>query len=90
MLSSLALMGVGDMHRMNALKTVLAGCINGVSVLVFCVGWKGELAIRRADGCRRHRRQLPETRMAPARAAARVRWVVIVIGFGLAAYYFLR
>ena len=41
MLSSLGLMGIGDIHRMNALKTVLAACINGVSVVVFV--WDGKV-----------------------------------------------
>ena len=35
MLSSLGLMGIGDIHRMNAVKTILAAAINGVSVAVF-------------------------------------------------------
>jgi hypothetical protein len=90
MLSSLALMGVGDMHRMNALKTVLAGCINGVSVIVFV-----------ADGKVHWKFALPMALAAVlggylgARAALRVepryvRWTVIGIGFGLAGYYFVK
>ena len=35
MLSPLGLMGMGDIHRMNAVKTILAAVINGVSVVVF-------------------------------------------------------
>src|SRR5205823_1659138 len=35
MLSALGLMGLHDIHRMNAVKTVLAAVINGVSVIVF-------------------------------------------------------
>src|SRR5262249_20369072 len=35
MLSSLSLMGLGDIHRMNAVKTLLAALMNGVSVVVF-------------------------------------------------------
>src|SRR4029077_9284293 len=42
MLSSLALMGIGDMHRMNSLKTLLNACINGVSVAVFVFDGKVE------------------------------------------------
>src|SRR5204862_1630018 len=37
MLSALGLMGLGDIHQMNAVKTVLAACINGMSVIVFAV-----------------------------------------------------
>lgn len=90
MISSLALMGAGDMHQMNALKTVLNACINGVSVVVFV-----------ADGKVHWPFALPMTVAAilggylGARLALRiepryVRWAVICIGFGLAAFYFWR
>jgi uncharacterized membrane protein YfcA len=39
MLSSLAFVGIPDMHEMNAVKTVLAATMNGISVLIF--GWSG-------------------------------------------------
>lgn len=35
MLSSLSLMGLRDIHRMNAIKTVLASTINGVALIYF-------------------------------------------------------
>lgn len=35
MLSGLGLIGLKNLHEMNAIKTVLAGCINGMSVAVF-------------------------------------------------------
>jgi uncharacterized membrane protein YfcA len=35
MLSALAMMGLSDIHQMNALKTVLATVINGIAVVVF-------------------------------------------------------
>ncbi|HEV8003430.1 MAG TPA: sulfite exporter TauE/SafE family protein, partial [Planctomycetaceae bacterium] len=38
MLASLAMMGIGDINRMNAVKTVLTVGINGVSVVVFLIG----------------------------------------------------
>ena len=37
MLASLALMGLENIHTMNALKTLLAACINGVSVIIFVI-----------------------------------------------------
>ena len=37
MLTSLGFMGMGDIHRMNAVKTILAAVINGVSIVVFVV-----------------------------------------------------
>jgi hypothetical protein len=88
MLSALALMGLADIHQMNAVKTFLAVCINGVSVLVFI--WEGKvdwglaamMAVAAiaggylgARGSRRLSRNL-------------VRWVVIAIGLFLACYFF--
>lgn len=90
MLTALGFMGVGDIHRMNGVKTFLASVINAASVVVFVIDglveWKYAAAMAGAAvaggyaGARVSRR-LP---------AAVVRWAVIVIGFGLAAYYFGR
>jgi uncharacterized membrane protein YfcA len=90
MLSSLGLMGIGDIHRMNAVKSILAACINGVSVLIFVAVGKVEwlyalpMALAAIGGGyfgARVGRLLPRSL---------VRWVVILIGFGLAAYYFAK
>jgi uncharacterized membrane protein YfcA len=88
MLSSLGLMGLGDIHRMNAVKSFLAACINGVSVVVFAidgrVAWEyvPTMALAAIIGGylgahygRRMNRNL-------------VRWIVVAIGFGLSTYYF--
>jgi uncharacterized membrane protein YfcA len=39
MLAAFGIMGLTDIHQMNGLKTVLAGCINGIAVLYFI--WNG-------------------------------------------------
>ena len=88
MLTALAMMGLTDIHKMNALKTLLASLINGVSVAVFVAGGKvhwpfaAAMAISAIIGgyvgavvARRLDRQL-------------VRSVVVLIGFTLAVYYF--
>ncbi len=53
MLASLSLMGLRDIHRMNAIKTVLATIINGTALVYFIlhrlVSWP--LAILMATGC---------------------------------------
>jgi uncharacterized membrane protein YfcA len=88
MLSSLGLMGIGNIHRMNAIKTVLAACINGVSVVVFV--WQGAVVWRFVPAmvvasvvggyCGAHYgRRLPP---------ALVRWLVILVGFALAGWKF--
>jgi uncharacterized membrane protein YfcA len=90
MLTTLGFMGVGDIHRMNAVKTFLAAMINGASVVIFVrdglVQWEyatamaGSAVLGGYMGARVARR-LP---------AQYVRYAVIVIGFGLAAYYFIK
>lgn len=90
MLTALGFMGVGDIHRMNAVKTFLAAMINAASVFVFVrdglVNWDyawamaGSAVVGGYTGARVARR-LP---------ASYVRYAVIVIGFGLSAYYFIR
>jgi uncharacterized membrane protein YfcA len=92
MLSGLALIGLTDIHRMNAVKTILASAMNLVSVVVFVVHPKGGIAwiygpvmavasIAGGYAGARLSRRLPQPL---------VRWLVIVIGYGLAAYYFLK
>ena len=90
MITALGFMGVGDIHRVNALKTFLAAIINGASVIVFVkddlVRWDfaaamaGSAILGGYMGARVARR-LP---------AAYVRYAVIAIGFGLSAFYFIR
>jgi uncharacterized membrane protein YfcA len=90
MLTSLALMGVGEMHRMNALKTVLNGCINGVSVLVFVndgkVNWTFAIPMAIAAILGGYVGAWGALRVQPRY----VRWAVICIGFALAGYYFWK
>lgn len=90
MLSALGFMGVGNINRMNAVKTFLAATINSASVVVFVkdglVNWHYAIPMAAAAivggyvGARVARR-LPATV---------VRYCVIAIGFGLAAYYFIQ
>ena len=90
MLSALAMMGLSDIHRMNAVKTLLAAVINGTSVIVFVatgyVNWPLALAMAVAASIGGY---------VGARTARRVdrrivRATVVAIGFSLAGYYFYR
>lgn len=91
MLTALGFMGVNGIHRMNAVKTFLASAINLVSVAQFIaepgmVVWKYALpmvgsAIAGGYVGARVARKLP---------AAYVRWTVVLIGFGLAVYTFIK
>jgi hypothetical protein len=90
MLSALGFMGVGDIHRMNAVKTFLAATINGASVVVFIqndlVNWSFAIpmAVSAIIG------GYVGARVARRLPASVVRYAVIVIGFGLATYYFTQ
>lgn len=90
MLTALGFMGVRDIHQANAVKTCLAFVINGSAVVVFVanglVEWKYALpmagtAILGGYAGASVARRLP---------AVVVRSIVIVIGFGLAVYYFVK
>lgn len=90
MLSALGFMGVGDIHRMNAVKTFLAAGINAAAVVVFVrdglVKWElawPMMAAAVAGG-------YAGARVARRLPARYVRYTVIAVGFGLAAYYFVR
>jgi hypothetical protein len=90
MLSSLSFLGLKDIHETNALKTFLAFCMNIVAAGLFA--WRGYVVWRYAlpmaaaaivGGYLGARFSL----LLPTYA---VRWIVIIIGFGLAAYYFAK
>jgi uncharacterized membrane protein YfcA len=90
MLALFALAGWSDVHRMNAVKVLLAATINGVAVVPFAIAHKvawEEAAILTAGavlggyfGARIARRINPKA----------VRAVVIVVGSAMTLYFFLR
>ncbi|HEY1598203.1 MAG TPA: sulfite exporter TauE/SafE family protein [Pirellulales bacterium] len=90
MLSALAMMGLSDIHVMNGLKTVLNALINGVSVVWFVyrgdVDWHyaSIMAVAAIVGgyCGASVSRRLDKNM--------VRKVVVVIGFGLAAWEFYQ
>ena len=90
MLSALGFMGVGDIHRMNAVKTFLATAINGTAAYVFIrdslVNWSYALPMMVTAIIGGYAGARVALRLKPTY----VRYVVIVIGFGLTAFYFIR
>ncbi len=90
MLSSLGLMGMGDIHRMNAVKTILAAAINLVSVLIFAidgeVAWPIGLVMMIGSIAGGYAGASVGQRL-PREV---IRWVVIALGVGLTAWYFIR
>ena len=90
MLATLGLMGLENIHEMNALKTVLQSCINGVAVITFIIAgavvWPQAIlmvigAIVGGFGGAYYARRIEQ------------RWVrlfVICVGLGMTIYFFLR
>jgi uncharacterized membrane protein YfcA len=87
MLAALAMIGLADIHRMNAVKSLLGLVINGTSVVVFVassnVHWPYALAMAAASSVGGY---------VAARTARRVnrtivRRLVVVLGFALAGYF---
>jgi hypothetical protein len=90
MLSALAMMGLGDIHRMNALKTLLGSCINGVAVAVFIVGGKVDWPIAIAMAIAAIAGGYLGARFARRLDRNLIRRIVVGIGVSLAAYYFWK
>jgi uncharacterized membrane protein YfcA len=94
MLAVLGLLGLGDIHRLNAVKNVLGTVINGAAAASFAIGsfvgshdvsWKhaAVMAVAAAIG------GLGGSWLARRMPAAVVRRGVAIIAFVLAGYYFL-
>lgn len=90
MLAAFSLMGMQNIHAMNALKTLLAMGINGVAVVLFIVAgivaWPQAIvmlfgAIIGGYGGAAVARKLP---------SLFIRRFVIVVGFSISAYFFIR
>ncbi len=90
MLATLGLMGMENIHEMNAMKTLLQSCINGVAVITFIIAgavvWPQAIlmvvgAIVGGFGGAYYARRIEQ------------RWVrifVICVGVGMTIYFFLR
>lgn len=87
MLTALGFMGLTDIHQANAVKTLLASVINGVSVVVFIasglIHWPAAAVMSAAAVLGGY----AGARVARKLPAVYVRWVVIAIGFTLAGYH---
>jgi uncharacterized membrane protein YfcA len=87
MLAVLPFMGTKSIHQTNAAKTILAGCINAVTVVVFVVKgvvvWPYALAMAAAAIVGGY----VGGRVARRLPSVYVRSLVIVIGLGLGGYY---
>jgi uncharacterized protein len=90
MLSALAMMGLSDIHKMNALKSLFGTAINAIAAVLFVsqgqIEWKfaAPMAIAAVIG------GFGGAVVAQRLDRRLVRWFVISVGFVLSAIYFLR
>ena len=95
MLAVLGMLGLGDIHRLNGVKNVLGMVVNGVAAGMFALGslagWHAVswphaavMAVASIAG------SLGASHLARRLPAPIVRRCVALIGFALAAYYFIR
>jgi uncharacterized membrane protein YfcA len=90
MLAILSLLGMTDIHRMNAMKTVLATLVNGIAVVAFVVAgavqWTPGIVMI-AGGISGGYAGAAVARRVDAKY---VRWLVLAIAWGMTAYFFAR
>ncbi|MDP9151879.1 MAG: sulfite exporter TauE/SafE family protein [Myxococcota bacterium] len=90
MLATLSLMGMKDIHRMNALKTMLATLVNGIAVVAFIVAgaiaW-GPAAVMIGGGILGGYAGAAFARRVSPRL---VRRLVLTIAWTMTAYFFAR
>jgi uncharacterized protein len=90
MLSSLAFMGIPDIHRMNGLKAILGSTINGITAVIFfasgVVVWEYAIPMAAASIVGGY----IGARLARKLSAAHVRIIVVAIGFGVEGYSFYK
>ena len=89
-LSLLALLGLDNIHAMNGMKTLLVSVVNGVAIVTFILAhvivWPqaavmlGGAIVGGYGGAYFAQKMNPQ----------HVRWIIIAVGFGMSAYFFLR
>jgi len=90
MMALLALLGLKDIHRINAYKTVQAAVCNGIAILAFVshgvIYWKHAAIMVTGATLGGYYGAYFAQKMKQEH----VRWIVITIGAGMSAYFFLR
>jgi uncharacterized membrane protein YfcA len=90
MLAALAMLGMSDIHGMNAVKSLLGAVINGTSVVVFAASGKVDWPFAVAMGAASAVGGYVGAHTARKVNKTLVRRVVVTLGFVLAGYYFYR
>lgn len=90
MLACFSLVRIGDMHAMNALKTVLALCINGVATARFAISGRVDWVCAAVMIAGALAGGYLGARFAIRIGARRVRIIVVGIGLALTVHLFLK
>jgi uncharacterized protein len=89
-LALLALLGIENVHTMNAMKTLLVSVVNGVALLTFILGhrivWQEAIVMVAGSAVGGY----AGAHFAQKTNPQRVRWAVIAVGFAMSAYFFFR
>jgi len=89
-LSLLALLGMEDIHAMNGVKTLLVSVVNGVAMITFIfakiIVWPQAIIMIVGSLIGGYAGAHYAQKMSPRH----VRWIVIAVGFGMSAYFFVR
>ena len=86
MLAALGLVGLTNIHQMNGLKTIAAGCINAMAALYFALGRHVHWPIAAVMAVGTLLGGYGGAWVAQRLGQAMVRWVIIVIGLGIGVY----
>jgi uncharacterized membrane protein YfcA len=84
-LAVLGLLGDMDIHRMNAMKNLIAGAVNSTAALYFIALGRAELTAALAMACGSIAGGFGGASLARRVDASKVRWVVFAIGMSLGA-----
>jgi uncharacterized protein len=89
-LSLLALLGMEDIHAMNGLKVLLVSVVNGVAMVTFIgagmIVWPQAILMLVGSLIGGYGGAYYAQKMHPQQ----VRWIVIVLGFAMSVYFFIR
>jgi uncharacterized membrane protein YfcA len=90
LLALLAIMGMENIHAMNGMKSLLVSAVNAVALVTFILAraivWPQAILMLVAAGIGGYGGALVAQKMNPQH----VRWAIVVIGFGMSMYFFVR
>jgi uncharacterized protein len=86
MLAALGLVGLTNIHQMNGLKNLAAGCINGMAALYFALGKRVHWPLAAVMAVGTLLGGYAGAWVAQRLGQTMVRWVIIVIGLGIGVY----